>query len=473
MEQLSGLDAAFVYFEAAGAAHVTFFGTYDPSTAPDGGVTFDDVVSHIGARLGADRHMRSVLAHVPLDLDHPYWVRDENFDLSRHVHHLTLPSRGGWSQLCEAVSDIHAAPMDLSRPPWECFFIDGLGQIPNASNAAFAVCFKMHHSAVDGATGLGMVGALHDLTSEPPEPQADDWVAEHRPSALNLVVRTALSYTRRQMKLLAASRHGIPLLGRLPGALTRLAPAPQGVERGLFGSAPRTPLNERSDSSRNFDARDYDLSAVLAARALVPGATVNDVLLTGIGGALRRYLSSKGELPDSSLVTVIAISEHTDDAEGTNQIAVARVTLGTDIANPVGRLRAVYESSAESKAFVESVGPKALMGIAEYVPGGLLVPLIRFARAADLGKYYPSWWIANTYVTAMRAPEVPIYLRGARLLGGYSFSPFSQGNGLMHNVITYCGRVFVSLNGCPAVLPDIEFYADCVDASFAELLAEV
>ncbi|HKI39070.1 MAG TPA: wax ester/triacylglycerol synthase domain-containing protein, partial [Mycobacterium sp.] len=156
MEQLSGLDAAFVYAETAGAAHVTFFAIYDPSTAPGGIVTFDDVAAHIGSRLGADRIFRSVLARVPFDLDHPYWVRAENFELNEHLQHLTLPRPGGWRQLCEQVSQLHAQRMDLRRPPWEGYFIDGLGKIRGAPKGAFAVCFKVHHSAVDGVTGLGL-----------------------------------------------------------------------------------------------------------------------------------------------------------------------------------------------------------------------------------------------------------------------------------------------------------------------------
>ena len=254
--------------------------------------------------------------------------------------------------------------------------------------------------------------------------------------------------------------------------MTRLVPRGHRVEQGLFGGVPHTRFNERTDSRRNFDGRAYDLASVSAARTLVPGSTVNDVILTGIGGALRRYLLAKDELPESSLVTVIAISEHTIEGQhGANQLAVARATLGTNIADPVARLRAVHESTAKSKGFVEAVGPRSLVEDAEFLPGAVIVPAIRLARAANLGKYFPSSWVANTYVTTIRGPQSPIYLVGAQMIAGYGLSPFTQGNGLMHNVISYCGRVFVSIIGCPAVLTDIEHYGDCVDASFAELLS--
>ncbi len=299
-----------------------------------------------------------------------------------------------------------------------------------------------------------------------------EWTPEPHPSSLNLLARSAVTYARRPAKVASAVRHSIPVLGRLPSAMIRLMPIGHPIEEGLLGGVPHTRFNDRTDSSRNFDGRAYDLPSVLAARKLVPGATVNDVVISAIGGALRRYLLDKGELPESSLVTVIAMAEHSAGQRGANQIAVARASLGTNVADPVARLRAVHESSAPSKAFIEAVGPRSFIEYAEFLPGALLVPVIRLARAANLGKYFPSSWFANTYVTTLRGPQFPIYFIGAKMFASYSFTPFTQGNGLMHSALSYCGRVLVSINGCPVVLPDIEHYGDCMDASFAELISE-
>ncbi len=470
MEQLSGLDAAFVYAETAGAAHVTFFGIYDPSTAPGGSVTFDDVVAHLGSRLGTHRVFRSVLARVPFDLDHPYWVRDENFELSQHLHHLTLPRPGDWRQLCDRVSQLHAQRMDLRRPPWEGYVIDGLGRIKAVPKDAFAVCFKVHHCAVDGVTGLSLANGLHDPTPETAPPPEDDWTPEARPSSLNLLARTVVTFAHRPGQLTSAATHFIPLLSRLPGAMTRRLPIGHRVEHDPSIYVPPSRFNGHTDSSRNFDARSYDLAAVKAARTLVPGATVNDVVIAGIGGAMRRYLLEKDELPEQSLVTAMAISLHTgsERRHGVNQISVVRVSLGTNIADPLARLKAVHESTAHSKATSATVGEQVLE-YAEFVPGALVVTALRVGMAAHLGRLAEQSGISNTLVSTMRGPDFPMYLGGARMLAGYAFSPFTQGGGLMHNVISYCGRVVVSINGCPVVIPDIEHYGDCMDASFAEL----
>jgi diacylglycerol O-acyltransferase / wax synthase len=469
VEQLSGLDAAFVYAETAGAAHVTFFATYAPTTAPGGTVTFDDYAAHVGSRLGAHRLFRSVLARVPFDLDHPYWVRDENFDLSRHLHHLTLPSPGGWRQLCEQISELHAQRMDLSRPPWEGYFIDGLGDIPAMPKGAFAMCFKVHHSAVDGFTGMSLVNALHDMTPETAPAPADDWTPESRPSPLGLLARTAVTFARRPAQVVSATTHSMPLLSQLPAAMTRWPPIGHRADEPST-DAPHSRFNGHTDSSRNFDARAYDLAAILRARTLVPGATFNDVVIAGIGGGMRRYLLEKDELPDTSLVTGMAIAMHTDaDRRGANQIGVVRVLLGTDTEDVVARLRAVHESSARSKAFNEKIGPRVLE-YTEFLPGALLVPALRIGMAAHLGRLAENSRVANALVSTMRGPDVPIYLLGARMIAGYALSPFGQGLGLIHNVVSYNGRVVVSINGCPLLLPDIEHYGDCLDASFAELV---
>ena len=470
MEQLSGLDAAFVYAETAGAAHVTFFAIYDPSTTPGGIVTYDDMAAHIASRLGADRIFRSVLARVPFDLDHPYWVRDKNFDLGRHLHHVTLPRPGGWRQLCDQVSRLHAERMDLRRPPWEGYLIDGLGRIKAVPKGAFAVCVKVHHSAVDGVTGLSLVNALHDLTPEIATPPEDDWTPEARPSSLNLLARTAVTFARRPAQLATAAAHTIPLLSRLPVAMTRRLPIGHRIEHVPSIDVPPSRFNAHTDTSRNFDARSYDLAAIQAARALVPGATVNDVVIAGVGGAMRRYLLAKAELPEKSLVTAMAISLHTDSERrhGVNQISVVRASLGTDIADPVARLKAVHESTAHSKAASAAVGEQ-MLEYAEFVPGALVVTALRFGMVAHLGRLAEQSRISNTLVSTMQGPDFPVYLVGARMVAGYALSPFTQGCGLIHNVISYCGRVVVSINGCPVVLPDIEDYGDCMDASFAEL----
>ncbi len=113
---------------------------------------------------------------------------------------------------------------------------------------------------------------------------------------------------------------------------------------------------------------------------------------------------------------------------------------------------------------------RRVLEYAEFLPGEILVPAIRLGMAMHLGKLSEMLRVANTLVSSMRGPEVPIYLAGAQMHSGYALSPFTQGGALLHNAISYRGRVTVSINGCATALPDIEDNADCMDASFAEML---
>ena len=119
MQQLSGQDASFIYSERPHApTHITSISVYDPSTAPGGAVTFKGILAHLQARLHLARAFRQKVVRVPLDLDHPYWVEDSEFDLEYHVRHIALPRPGDWRQFCIQAARLHARPLDMSKPLW-------------------------------------------------------------------------------------------------------------------------------------------------------------------------------------------------------------------------------------------------------------------------------------------------------------------------------------------------------------------
>lgn len=117
MRQLSGHDAGFLYSDTAHSnANVSLLHIYDQSTAPGGVVRFKSILAHIERRLHLAPLFRQRLQRVPLGLDHPYWVDDENFDIEYHVRHIALPKPGDWRQFCIQSSRIHARAFDLDRP---------------------------------------------------------------------------------------------------------------------------------------------------------------------------------------------------------------------------------------------------------------------------------------------------------------------------------------------------------------------
>ena len=175
MQQLSGMDASFVYLETPSAPmHVAGLSIYDPSTAPGGKVTFKGILANFQERIHLARTFRQKMVQVPMNLDHPYWVEDKDFDLEFHVRHIALPKPGDWRQLCILAARLHSRMLDLSRPLWETYVIEGLDNVEGVPPGSFALLQKTHHAAIDGMSGMEMTSAIHDLTPTPEPPATTD-----------------------------------------------------------------------------------------------------------------------------------------------------------------------------------------------------------------------------------------------------------------------------------------------------------
>ena len=154
MKQLGTLDSAFINLESSSTPqHIGGLGIYDPSTSEAGFVRFKDVLASFEQRLNRLPMFRTRLVQVPGDIDRPYWVEDKNFDVEFHIRHISLPKPGDWRQLWIQAARLHSRSLDMSRPLWEAYIIEGLDNIPGLPEGAFAMYTKMHHSLVDGAGG--------------------------------------------------------------------------------------------------------------------------------------------------------------------------------------------------------------------------------------------------------------------------------------------------------------------------------
>src|SRR5512144_1297862 len=163
MRQLRGEDARFVYGESGHAnSNITLISVYDPSTAPEGRVRFKGLLKHIESRLHLSPIFRQKLLRVPLELDFPYWIEDGDFDLEYHVRHIALPKPGDWRQFCIQAARLHARPLDLARPLWEMYIIEGLDGIEGYPKGCFGMVIKVHHAAIDGMAGVEMITAIHE-----------------------------------------------------------------------------------------------------------------------------------------------------------------------------------------------------------------------------------------------------------------------------------------------------------------------
>ncbi len=466
MQQLSGMDATFLYFETPQTpAHIGAFSIYDPSSAPGGRVTFKGLLANVEQRLHLARCFRQKLVHAPFDLDHPWWIEDADFDLEFHVRHIALPEPGDWRQLCIQVARIHARPLDLSRPLWEMYVIGGLDQVEGVPAGSFALLTKIHHAAIDGVSGAEITAAIHDLSPDAlPTPPDKPWKPEPTPSFAEIALRTVASNLRRPVGVAR-------LLGRTVPSLARslMGPRPPDVERR--GPVPRTRWNGTITPHRVVEGRLFSLQEIRDIRKCVPGSTVNDVVLTVCSGAMRRYLEHHGELPDESLVAMAPISVRRSDEQSSagNRISAMSVTLHSDVADPLERLARVYEETRSSKEMAQAIGAETLTDVTQFVPGSLAGLAARlYTRLGLANRISP---LLNTVITNVPGPQIPLYFCGARMVSTFGLGPVMDGMGLIHPVFSYAGRISISVTACRSQLPDPGFYAECLEASFAELRA--
>jgi len=465
MQQLSGMDAAFLYFEAKNApTHIGSFAIYDQTTAPGGKVTFKGILKNVEKRLHLARCFRQKVVRLPFDLDHPYWIEDPEFDLEFHVRHIALPHPGDWRQLCIQVARIHARPLDLAKPLWEMYVIEGLDNVEGVPKGSFAVLTKIHHAAIDGVSGAQMMAAIHDLEPDAePEPPEEAWVPERDPSLVELGLRSLGKNLRDPFRFPRVMSRTIPPIAKL-----MMADPEEEVED--VDDVPRTRFNGTVTPHRVIEGRVFSLQDVRDIRKRVPGSTVNDVILTICAGALRRYLEDKNELPDDSLVAMAPISVRKDDEKGAagNRISSMSVTLYTDIEDPVERLKRVHAGTRNSKAVAEAMGAETMTDITQVLPGTFSGLAARaYSRLGLANRVRP---FLNTVITNVPGPQVPLYFTGARIVGLFGMGPVMDGMGIIHPVFSFSGRISISVTACRDMLPDPGFYARCLQESFDELL---
>ncbi|MBI1394273.1 MAG: wax ester/triacylglycerol synthase family O-acyltransferase [Alphaproteobacteria bacterium] len=466
-EQLTGLDAMFAYAETPRTPmHIGDCKIYDPSTAPGGKVRFKDILTHVEERVHRAKTFRQKLKQVPFGYDHPYWIDDPDFDIEFHVRHIALPQPGDWRQLCIQVARLHARSLDMSKPLWEFTVIEGLDNIPNVPKGAYAIVGKVHHCAIDGASGVDIAQALHSLTpDETVDEEVAPWTPGRHPSTLEMIARANLNNATKPF-------HAVRVAGRMaPGALKFASGITSGEIKLLGAKVPRTRFNGIVSAHRVVEGLTFDIEDIKVIRKRIPGATVNDAMLAIVGGGMRKYLKAKDELPADSLIAMAPVSVRTKDEKNTlgNQVTALSIPLGTHIADPLARLHYTHDVASNQKAMSNAVGARELSEASKLAPAmvsGISARL--YSRLGLANRLSPMF---NTVVTNVPGPQVPLYMAGAKLVTAYAIGPVMDSMGLFHAVTSYCGEITISFTACREMLPDPAFYRECLQESFDELRA--
>jgi diacylglycerol O-acyltransferase / wax synthase len=466
MTRLNPLDASWIYTESRETPmHVGALMPFKlPADAPKDYMRtlMTELRRHRRFAPPWNRKLGSWLMKSPLH----FWVEDDAIDLEAHLRHTALPWPGGERELGELIGRLHSQPLDLSRPPWECTLIEGL------EGNRFAFFIKMHHSLIDGISGMKLLQRALPTDAEkslacPPfwavgltasgeprkgakaKPERDDTVASFANAA-----QVAIDALRGQATT-------VPQLLLHFGKMLRVTGEQDDNLRMPFG-APSTVLNGRVRGKRRFATQAIALERMKTLAAAAE-CTLNDLVLATCGGALRRFLEDSGDLPDGPITAGIPVSVRPkDDDNAGNAITFIIATLGTDIEDPLERLAAIRASVQAAKAHVQSLPREAMT---QYTVA-LMAPTILSLLTGLSGRTRP---VFNITISNVPGPDKPLYFRGAELLGTYPASIVTHGQALNITCQSYAGTMDFGFTGCHASLPHVQRIAVYTLEAFEEL----
>ena len=459
MNRLNGTDASFLYAETARMPmHIGSVQMIDVP-ADRRATFFGDLKSLMRARAERLRYIDHRLEHAPLQLDHPSWAPCE-VDYDAHVERIEAPAPGDITQLERVVANLHAAPLDRSRPLWKTYYIDGL---EHGRAAYFNV---IHHACLDGVSGQTAVDVLTDPSPHGPQPKSTTLRASHCATQA-APPRSALgNLLDAQFDALANTARGVDAALRMS---RRALSALQRRNGAWF--APPTPINRAIGPLRNYAMLRISLTD---ARAIgkAHDCSINDVLLTLCGGALRNYLATRGALPEREMIAGVPVSMRSAGDKTLNtQVSMMRVGLATNVADPLERLAAVHASAVAAKN--EAHDFAVLAAASPWLPA--LPWFGRIAAAAwdasDAADYVPPW--VNLVISNVPGPRSVRYSNGARMLTHFPVSIPAHGAAVNITAQSYAEYFDIGITACARAVPNVALLRDALRDAYIELRTRV
>ena len=409
--RLSGLDAIFLSADAPAARlDVMAALVLDPSTIP-GGYSFEKIREFLAARLHLVPPLRRRVVEVAGGLVRPVWVEDPDPDLSYHVRRAALPAPGDREDVAAFVSIVAELPLERGRPLWQMHVVEGL------AGDRIALVAKLSHALMDGMAGMSFMAALFAIAPEGQEvPVEEPGRAAPPPGTVALLAEAAFDVWAQPLRLARVAVGAVRTGGRWARSWRRL-----GIPTLPF-SGLRSQFEGPSDAGRSVGMGSVPLSLVAGIGAAAD-ATVNDVMMAAVAGALRDLLAP--DALDHPAVAFMPVSTRDDGGTEGNAVSVALVRLPTDENDPVRRLDAVREELNRTKLRREAIGGDLPARMSDLVPPAIVASVVRGLMRVEALRRLPA--VANLIVSNVPGPPVPLYFAGARIESIYPFGPVYPG----------------------------------------------
>jgi diacylglycerol O-acyltransferase / wax synthase len=506
--RLSSLDASFLYMETPEMPmHV---GSLSLFQLPDGyqGDYFEAFKAQIESRLDAVPMLRKKLARTLLDLDHPSWIDDDQFDINRHIFRGSLPEPRDMATLRRIVGWMHAKLLNRARPLWEFYVFEAL---PGNRVGLYA---KLHHALIDGGAGVALSQIVYDLVPNPapraasakPEEEAAPTDKPKKKGRTREVAASVFNtyanlWQRPFDKEAAANPIALKRTGKVDFGSTLVDHVVDQVEVGMKAAAhlpamlktvggllpglldinklkelpkmipPSTPFNKAISSERAFGTATLSLKRAKAV-AKVAGGKLNDVVLALTSAVLRRHLETIGALPAKPLVAMVPISLREEGNSDTNNQAFAMsVPIATHISDPKERLASIIAASVQAKSvvsplkdFIPHFTNASVLGAPMAMQMGALV----FGRSG-LSDILPPG--ANVIVSNVPGPPIPLYAAGATMLHLWPVSIPAHGMSINFTVQGYQDQLEWGVIAGANIFPDVQPLAEMLVEALEELEA--
>lgn len=456
MKRMGGLDASFLYGEQGAVMLHTL--KIAVVRVPDDmrSALFGRLHRVMAANIDQLPSFRWLAVRVPADVFHPMWVEDPSFALERHLHRADLGEPGDHAALDRLISKIAAQPLPRDRPLWALWMVEGL------ADGRVAFIAKMHHAIADGTASAAMLAAV--MTGDVPlhaAPRARP--TERMPRPLEL------------MK--SAARDRAQVLGRLPELVretakrgVRIAEARRGPAAEACGpfSGPRTRFNTTLSPKRSFASLDVPLAPIIALRRKL-GVTVNDLILTIAGEALRSWLEEQGDVLNAPLLATVPVvdSEGSSGRTDGNLLSNLFCSMATDVPDLLERVQVVHRKANAAKALHTAVGADIMHRWAEYLPAIPYRGAMRMVHNLKLTDTIPP--PANAIVSNVRGPSFQATLAGAVIEQFYSVGPLMDGLGVNITAWSYADTMSFSILADGRVIEDASVILQRIPSIIARL----
>ncbi len=458
-ERLSALDAAMVFMETSHThMHIGEVGILEaaPLLTAAGALDIERIRAHIASGLDCIPRHRQRLAFIPIE-HHPVWVDDHRFNLSYHVRHSALPPPGSIRQLKRLVGRIMSQKLDLSKPLWELWVIEGL------EGGRFAIVNKLHHCMADGISAVNVLSAFFSPDPAARARRPSTWSARRVPSAMELTLGEMQRRVGAPVALARSVAGALAHPGHTMRAVYDTAEGALEAVAGKLRPASKTPLNlDEVGPHRRVDWVRFDLDEVKAVKNRL-GGKVNDVVLATVAGAIRRYLQSHhAAVSGLDFRVVVPINTRPASAFGAlgNRVVPTLARLPLEIRDPRERLQIIAQTTHALKVSKQVHAIELFEDISNWFDAAPVAELVRRATR---------WWAGNLIVTDVPGPQVPLYLLGAQLLEGYPFVPMMANQALGIALLSYASGLYWGFNADWDAIADLHDLVQCFTAEFAEL----